>query len=381
MSRSSTFITLFAAAILAFSSCTDEKIVRTNNSANQGQKKKSGNKNKKPANKKPKDFDVALFATSNPTGSASDYIVGIDSKLDNMANLYKLTDIGSIQSLAFDDDGDALLTYDAKNNNDGGVKKFSGVPNKSNQKPAISPRTADGSDAPKGLVWVKDVNGDQLNFDTLFVADVGDANDSGSIRVYNVDSGTPVLAFTVNDLGDDNKKIWDMAYDRDADRLFVTRTDGVLLFYQQFMSRLLDNNNEVNLLKVTPVNDNGNKVSVNLHGIVYDPANDRLVLSDVGDAKNANDGKIFVFDDFIEILDQQANGDFTAEVTGMLAGDKTKLGNPVDIVIKGDDLYVAEKSNDLVMRFDDIFDLDEDKNVAADDSIKVTKPESLALKP
>lgn len=386
MSRNSpttAYLLIFSAVVLlASAGCTNEKTIRTNN-AKQGQNQKpNNNNNKKPAgNKKPATFDVALFATSNPTGSGSDYIVGIDSKLDNAANLYQLKDIGSIQSLAFDDDGDALVTYDAQNNSDGGVKKFSGVPDKSNQKPAISPRTADGSDAPKGLLWVKDVGGDELQFDTLFVADVGDSNDDGSIRVYDVDSGTPRLAFTVTNLGESGKKIWDMAYDRDNDRLYVTRTDGILLLYTQFMQQASVNPNNVTVFQITPVDDNGNKVSINLHGIVYDPGNDRMVLSDVGDATNPNDGKIFVIDDFFDDLDGQGGGDINSEVTGMLSGDKTKLGNPVDIVVKGDDLFVAEKSNDLVMRFDDIFDLDQQRNDAADDSIKVVKPESLALKP
>lgn len=366
--------------------CTNETEIRTDtrkqtpqktpakqNSGNSGKTKDKG----KSSNQTQVPFNVGIYATSNPDGANKDYVVGINRDLNKKANLFTLANIGSMQSLTFDDDGNALLTYDGQNNADGGALKFAGTPEESGKTPKITTRGTDGSDKPKGLLWVKNGNGDQLDNDVLIVADVGDDN-GGSVRVYDVTNDTPSLDFTVTDLGDDNKAIWDIAYDSDNDRLFATRTDGVLLMYLDFFQ---NRDNQSQPIEITPVNANGNKVSTNLHGIVYDADEDIMVLSDVGDAKNATDGMIIVFDNFFENIANQGGAIQDLVTTGTISGSATKLGNPVDILVRRGSLYVAEKSNDLVMRFDDIFNLNSDSTSAANASISVVKPESLAIMP
>lgn len=374
-----------AAVAFMITSCTNETVIRTNtkkdtpqqNQNNKGKNNNQNNNNKGNKNNN-KTFNVGIYATSNPNGVTSDYVVGIDRDMKNAANLFKLANIGSMQSLTFDDAGNALMTFDGQNNSSGGVLKFAGTPEESGKNPQINTRSTDGSIAPKGLAWVKDRNNDQLDNDVLIVADVGNNNTSGSIRVYNVENGTPSLEFSVTDLGEDNKKIWDVAYDQGNDRLFATRTDGVLLVYLDFFQNRQNQNQPV---QVTPVNSNGNKISTNLHGIVYDEDDDVMVLSDVGDAANATDGMIIVFDDFFSRIADQGDLVQDLQATGTIAGNNTKLGNPVDIIVKRGSLYVAEKSNDLVMRYDNIFNLNADSNTAANAAIKVIKPESLSLMP
>ena len=45
----------------------------------------------------------------------------------------------------------------------------------------------------------------------------------------------------------------------------------------------------------------------------------------------------------------------------------------------GNAAYIAEKSNDLVLRYNDVLNLSGQNNVAADAQIAVTKPESVSL--
>ncbi len=67
-------------------------------------------------------------------------------------------------------------------------------------------------------------------------------------------------------------------------------------------------------------------------------------------------------------------------VTVQIGGPSTNLGNPVDIAFDGEHLYVAEKSNDLILRFDDIA-ASAGGDVAPSQSIMRVKPESVSLIP
>ncbi|MEZ5448034.1 MAG: hypothetical protein R3E89_03085 [Thiolinea sp.] len=77
----------------------------------------------------------------------------------------------------------------------------------------------------------------------------------------------------------------------------------------------------------------------NMHGIVYMADDDRLIVSDVADPASADDGSIYVFDSASSL-----SGAVTPSRT--LRGAATHLGNPVDLALMGDTLYVAEKANE-----------------------------------
>ena len=111
---------------------------------------------------------------------------------------------------------------------------------------------------------------------------------------------------------------------------------------------------------------------MNLHGIVHVAASNQLIVTDVGDAADATDGQLFVIDNA-----SGANG--MVNVRAQIGGDQTSLGNPVDLSFDGNAAYIAEKSNDLVLRYNDVLNLSGQNNVAADAQIAVTKPESVSL--
>ena len=162
-------------------------------------------------------------------------------------------------------------------------------------------------------------------------------------------------------------KPWDLAYDEESDRLYVALTDGTLAVYDDVASS--DFAPSV-MRSVVPSDADGNQLPINLHGIVYEPMSNRIVLSDVGDAAVADDGQIFV-------LDNVSTADGATVPTRVIGGATTQLGNPVDIILTGSDLRVAEKSNDAILVFSNIFN-GESGDVAPTLSTPSVKPESLA---
>ncbi|WP_426370362.1 hypothetical protein [Pseudocolwellia sp. HL-MZ7] len=163
---------------------------------------------------------------------------------------------------------------------------------------------------------------------------------------------------------------WDLVYDDDNDRLYVALTDGTVAVYDDFVESDFA---ATPARVITPSDEAGMKVSVNIHGIVLDKSTNTLVLSDVGDAEDITDGSIFVINNA-----DSADGNITVART--IAGPTTMLGNPVDITLTGTDLRVAEKSNDAILVFSDIYN-GESGDIAPDLITSTEKPESLVEVP
>jgi hypothetical protein len=72
-----------------------------------------------------------------------------------------------------------------------------------------------------------------------------------------------------------------------------------------------------------------------------------------------------------------ADGDVAVQAA--IRGDQTKLGNPVDIAFDGVNLYVAEKANSLIQRYDGVLDLAGEQNIAASAEIASANPESVQI--
>ena len=87
---------------------------------------------------------------------------------------------------------------------------------------------------------------------------------------------------------------------------------------------------------------------VRTHGLSYDEKNDIMILTDIADAMNDSDGAFHVIDDFTHKLHEAGDGGTIALKDQIrVAGDKTYLGNPVDIAFSVDEkkVYVAERAN------------------------------------
>lgn len=190
-------------------------------------------------------------------------------------------------------------------------------------------------------------------------------------------------------------RTWDVAYDPLSDRLFAAMTNGMVAVYDTFIIRA--NLASLGGPAVTPnrtltpgtvVDGISTKLSVNLHGIEYDRASDMLVVSDVGLASEDGDGALYLIGSASEASDTATGGGAAiVEPVRALRGSATRLGNPVDILLRPDGrLFVAEKLNGggQILVFDAILTGAATGNVAPDQAVttaslgSIGTPEALA---
>ncbi|QFU06444.1 hypothetical protein FIU82_15750 (plasmid) [Pseudoalteromonas sp. THAF3] len=162
---------------------------------------------------------------------------------------------------------------------------------------------------------------------------------------------------------------WDLAYDDINDRLYAALTNGTVAVYDNYIASGMT---ATPARTIVPSDSNGDAIGVNLHGIAFDGSQNRLVLSDVGSAQSPDDGALFV-------IEGAAMADGNTPVSRMIAGPSTRLGNPVDILLEGATLRVAEKSNDAILVYTNIFN-GASGDIAPDFVTMTSKPESLARK-
>jgi len=308
-----------------------------------------------------------LILARNPAGLDGDAVLEVEVPILGAptiaATIDRLGTITSIQSLVLADAGDGFVGFDGTPASDGGGV-FSA--------PALID-AEDGAavDAIATRIWgpatgILAAKGMTLNAaqDRLFVADVGDS----TIKVFDaVTFGDAPPLFVIGELG--GGAVWDIDYDDANDRLFAAGVDGTV---RVFDTALADEGANGPTRMITPTDDQDATIGVNLHGIQYDTVSKILILTDVGDAMSDADGAIFL------IADADA-AEGNVAVTAVIAGDETHLGNPVDLAFDGKHLYVAEKAQSRVLRYDDILDYTGVNNVAEDAFIEVTNAESVRL--
>lgn len=317
-----------------------------------------------------------LFVTSNANGMGTQ-IFSLAADLSAANALFTPVLAGQfVESISIDANGDALVSFD-DNMSAGGLSFI----NRLSQRTALSsfdpnrdrqvvgnagvlfPTDNTTLIAPKGF----DVASSR---GVVMVADLNAAA-PGAIKVFSLCAGGNVapLATTTLPAG---ARPWDLDYDPAADRLYVAATNGSVLVYDNYLSTP----GSATPNRTIDPDDQSGFPDTNLHGIVHDAASDRLILSDVGSAVVANDGRIYVLDNA-----STANG-----VTALrleIAGPSTTLGNPVDLAFDGTNLFVAEKSNNAILRYNNILSL---ISAGADDrvanaSLSFTAPESVVITP
>ena len=213
------------------------------------------------------------------------------------------------------------------------------------------------------------------------------ASDSGMILVAENNADTPSISiFSTCTTGGasplmtltfaNGARPWDVDYDVNTDRAFVALTNGTVAVFDEVKSKLMAGNANIAVEDrlITPANaGTAVEAPTNIHGIDYDSLSGSLILSDVGSTTVADDGKIYV-------LNNVAMASGLVNISTTISGPNTLLGNPVDIMYTGTDLYVAEKSNNVVMRFNNILSI-AGGDISADASTAFTAPESVAILP
>lgn len=312
-----------------------------------------------------------ITASSNPAAGAPTFgqLVRMGAALN--ANIGQFSTGLSIESATFDAEGNAYITFD-DNATVGGLmiagKAAQGrdgqLSSAQYDRQITGPAT--GLVSPKGL----DVS---TEHGLVFVAE-NNATTPGILVFSACGSGDVAPLFTVNVGG----RPWDVDFDPATGRMFVALTNGDVAIFDNILADHGQNGPD---RVITPASG-GAKISINLHGIDYDPASDSLFVSDVGSAQNADDGQIFV-------LGGASSASGLVNVSVRIQGpanpsalnpNDTFLGNPVDITYDGQHLYVAEKSNSLILRFNNILE-HSGGNASPDLAVAFSAPESVALHP
>ena len=283
----------------------------------------------------------------------------------------------SLEYLQFDAQGDAYITFD-----DGPDETFPGgimvidefLERDGGSYDASRDRLISG--AATGLLEPKDL----AVADTLGVVVVADFA-GAKVATFDMQAGGDAAPlFVVNDLGTTSageaRRPWGVAFDAENDRLFVGGTDGTVLVFDDF---LIDRGGSGPDRVVTPVLD-GEQVSANTHDLVYVADRDLLIASDVGRATTA-DQPGFDSDGSVFVLENASLADGATEVRLQLTGPSTLLGNPTGIAFDGQNLFVTERTKDLVLRFDDVLSLAQRSNTAPSGAVTVALPEAVVLAP
>ena len=282
----------------------------------------------------------------------------------DLATMAKTLSTGANQGIAFDSDGTLYQNADADSFT--GLRAFPNATGRADMDGFGSDGSNDaeiGGAPGKGLTFASFGDG------VLLSCDVTDA--AADLKIFATDGAATDAPVQTLDLP---ASCWDSFYSEDDDRLYLALTDGRLGIYDEFSDEYADapvgDDNDRALDRiVTPVGDDGTKLSTNFHGVFIE--DDAVLVSDVGSADSPTDGLLFTFTD-----DGSLDGDVPS--TG-IGGPATMLGNPVDVVLLDGTAIVAEKSNDVILAFEGVADLTGD--VAPSYSMPFTKPESVELAP
>ena len=171
-------------------------------------------------------------------------------------------------------------------------------------------------------------------------------NGANKLFVYdNTGSG-----FTLTNTVEVPFPVWGITFKGD-DLYAVVDTTGDLVVYYDFLSNatngILRPSKRVTIEGI-----------VRTHGITYDGTDDVMVLTDIGDATDANtDGGFHVISDFSSKFDALSDGELLP--VGMqirVAGSSTLMGNPIDVAYDSetDAVYISEIGNGKVLGFTSI---------------------------
>lgn len=314
---------------------------------------------------------TGVLATSNQAGtdnttngtSADDEIQRVDPSLSTLQANFDIPQ--DVESAKIDARGDVYVTFDS------GVAVLNRVATSRDDGDfdTSRDRVISGNnttlDFPKGLDIVESRN-------WIMVADFGDE----AVKVFGKEANGDVAPlFTISTGSVDP---WDLDYDPVNDRLYVALTDGTIGVYDNVSTDGATATGPDRI--ITPVDGGNSKISDNLHGIVYDAANDVILVSDVGSATTSMDTG-FDTDGSLYVIANGSTADGNVEPTRVIEGPNSDLGNPVDIAFDGTNLYVAEKANDggQLLRFDDIQGSTGTGDATPDAAFSMDNPESVCI--
>ena len=291
------------------------------------------------------DFAVVANDGSSP-GSVQFY----SPDLASPAMMTAMIQTGANQGIAFGPDGTLYQNGDAEGMT--GLFRITGD----------GSTTQIGSAPGKGLSYLD-------GLELLASCDVSDETGTASLKMFDpAATATDAEPVAMVDLP---VPCWDTFWSGDEGRLYAALTDGTLAIMDDVE---IDDDDDDDLAidrTLTPVDAAGAKLSSNFHGVFVEDGT--ILVSDVGAVTMGpnSDGLLFTFDE-----DGAIDGNVETAAVG---GPATMLGNPVDLVLLNGAAIVAEKTNDALLVFEGVSDLEGD--VAPSYMQTFTKPESITLAP
>lgn len=326
---------------------------------------------------------VSSFSTSlAPTTNS--FTIALTQTVPNSNPVFSR--LRSLESVAFDNRGNMYVSYGNDNTamgatavGEGGVAVASlpfragRVTSTTNFNASLDHARLTGANTtlldPKGM----DVTDARNRGSRVFIADFG----AGTVVVYGSLASADVAPLgRTTDLGSAGRRPWDLDYDPIDDRLFVACTDGTIAVFDNYLINVegaLSPPGPNRVIMPTYNNGISSINAVNFHGIVYDRNTNTIIVSDVGVPGNLLDG-------FVLTIETGASADGVVPASRTLGGNNTGLGDPVDLAYDGTNLYIAEKGNGLIMRYNSFLSVQGTINTApnaSDNSLQA--PESIGL--
>lgn len=267
-----------------------------------------------------------LYATNNANGDINVY--------DSQAGLQKTvtSESDASEGIYYSAFNDMVIQASRSNLRLENYGSFSGIPNGT----AVNADFASTADlmSPREIA----VSGDRI-----VVSDNGD----NKFYIYCFDGSSFKLVSTLIT----NCNIWGITFKRN-DLLAVVDKSSDLAIYTDFIE-----NNKTDGV-IAPDKQITIEGIVRTHGIDYSEAADILVMTDIGDADDANtDGGFQVIQSFSAQLEAIADGSSIAQSEQIrISGTSTRLGNPIDVAYdhKTQTVYIAEAGNGKILGFSDV---------------------------
>ncbi len=257
-----------------------------------------------------------LFVTNNSDGNITVYDV------TNEQSKTLVTGNTAAEGIYYDAENDIVVQASRSGQKLDAYTSVSGTEDQ--EVVSIASNSSSDLDSPRELA---------VNGNSYVVAD----NGSNQFFVYSFDGST----FSLSNTFDIPFPVWGITFKGD-DLYAVVDQENELAIYTDF----LDNgtNGLLNPSKVITIEG-----IVRTHGLTYDGTDDVMIMTDIGEASNADsDGGFHVITDFSSKIDPLSDGDvLTVSQQTRIAGSNTQLGNPIDVAYDSetDAIYISEIGN------------------------------------
>lgn len=263
-----------------------------------------------------------FFTSSNTEATVTAYDIKENGTIDVRSFQSSTTDADGIY---YDEESDVLYELDRDNNV---INAYSDV-NASLDNNTTPPKTATStSDFSNGREIA--VSGNKL----VVAQDASAANGMvNKLVIYDI---TPTSITLDNEFVTDFN-LWGITFDEDGNLLAVMDNTNMVAIINDFLNTPIGGALDFAAVAVDGI--------VRTHGLTYDDKTDLLILTDVADGGNPDDGALIFVPNAMDAVDDLL---ISASEQTRIEGPNSNLGNPVDVAYDriNNVAYVAERAHD-----------------------------------